>query len=64
LYVNVLHRSADTAGLKYWEDQFSGTGFNLLTQAQTLNNFAISNENQANAATQIAQGIHYQAYVG
>ena len=64
LYVNVLHRSADAAGLKYWEDQFAGTGFNLLTQAQTLNNFAISNENQANAATQIAQGIHYQAYVG
>ena len=64
LYVNVLHRSADAAGLKYWEDQFAGTGFNLLTQAQTLNNFAISNENQANAATQIAHGIHYQAYVG
>jgi hypothetical protein len=64
LYTNVLHRAADAAGLQYWETQFASTGYNLLTQAQTLNNFAISAENQANVASQIAHGISYQAYVG
>ena len=64
LYQNVLHRSADAAGLTYWENQFAGTGYNLLAQAQTLNNFAISTENVSNVASQIVHGIHYQAYVG
>jgi hypothetical protein len=64
LYENVLNRPNDAAGLTYWLGEFERDGDTLMKRAATLNNFAISNENIANVASQIADGIQYQAYVG
>jgi hypothetical protein len=64
LYQNVLNRTPDADGLKYWLDEFAQAGDSTLYRAGLLNNFAISNENIANVASQIVDGIQYQAYVG
>ena len=64
LYQNVLNRTPDAEGLKYWLDEFAQAGDSTLYRAGLLNNFAISAENIANVADQIAGGIQYQAYVG
>jgi serralysin len=64
LYQNVLNRAPDQEGLNYWLDEFALAGDSTLYRAGLLNNFAISAENIANVASQIADGIQYQAYVG
>ncbi len=64
LYQNVLNRTPDAEGLKYWLDEFAQAGDSTLYRAGLLNNFAISAENIANVADQIVDGIQYQAYVG
>ena len=64
LYQNVLNRTPDAEGLKYWLDEFAQAGDSTLYRAGLLNNFAISAENIANVASQIVDGIQYQAYVG
>jgi hypothetical protein len=64
LYQNVLNRTPDAEGLKYWLDEFAQAGDSTLYRAGLLNNFAISVENIANVASQIVDGIQYQAYVG
>jgi hypothetical protein len=64
LYQNVLNRAPDQAGLNYWLSEFALAGDSTLYRAGLLNNFAISAENIANVASQIVDGIQYQAYVG
>jgi hypothetical protein len=61
-YQNVLHRAPDTPGYNYWMNVL-GTD-NLYNRAAILEDFASSPENVANVASQIANGISYQAYIG
>jgi hypothetical protein len=64
IYQNVLNRTPDAAGYAYWLDEFARDSDSTLYRAGILNNFAIGEENVRNVASQIADGIQYQAYVG
>lgn len=59
LYLNVLHRSAETAGFNYWSN-LVGTG--RVTQAQALSEFSESTENTIQVAAKIPNGIWYDYY--
>jgi len=63
LYANVLHRSPDNLGYNYWMGLLSSNN-SLTMKSFILEDFASSPENVANLASQIAQGISYQAFVG
>jgi Ca2+-binding RTX toxin-like protein len=64
IYQNVLNRTPDAPGYAYWLDEFARDSDSILYRAGILNNFAIGEENVRNVASQIADGIQYQAYVG
>jgi len=61
LYNNVLIRTPDTGGLAFWQDKLTTGGW---TTANVLGYFATSNENVANVASLIANGINYAEYLG
>jgi len=61
LYNNVLTRAPDGNGLAFWQDKLTTGGW---TTANVLGYFATSDENVANVASLIANGITYQEYVG
>jgi hypothetical protein len=63
LYQNVLHRSADAAGLAYWNAQLQGAD-TLANRATMLESFAFSAEHLALVGSQMAHGVTYQAYAG
>ena len=60
LYNNVLDRSPDSSGYDFWLEQMS----NGMTRESVLINFSESDENIANVANQIADGIYYQEWLG
>jgi len=64
IYQNVLNRTPDEPGYAYWLSEFARDGDSTLYRAGILNNFAIGEENVRNVASQISDGIQYQAYVG
>ena len=57
LYQNVLDRTPDSEGLAWWSNQMQTNPSK--TPYKVLADFSESPENQANVATQIAQGIAY-----
>jgi hypothetical protein len=61
LYNNVLTRAPDGNGLAFWQDKLTTGGW---TTANVLGYFATSNENVANVASLIGNGITYQEWVG
>lgn len=61
LYLNVLDRAPDGAGLEWWLGQLD-TG--AKSRAKVLADFAESPENQANVMTLIANGIPYEPWHG
>ncbi len=58
LYNNVLDRNPDQGGYEYWFGALS----NGASREEILVNFSESNENIANAADLIANGIHYKVW--
>jgi hypothetical protein len=54
LYDNVLHRTPDAGGYKYWVDLLNTGG---IDKVSTLVNFSESNENQAGVIGVIQNGI-------
>ena len=63
LYQNVLHRTADAAGLAYWNGQLQGAD-NVANRATMLESFAFSSEHVALVGSQMTHGVVYQAYTG
>lgn len=70
LYVNVLHRQPDAAGLQYHIDNLNGTNFagynpnhEVISRAQTLIGFSESTEYIATVTPLIATGIHYTLWI-
>lgn len=59
LYQNVLGRAADAGGFNYWFDKMD-SGW---TRGQILANFSESNENKANVAPEIANGIFLDSWI-
>ena len=55
LYLNVLARNGEAAGIKGWVDGMN----NGLSRAQVLEGFSESGENQANVLGLIKDGIAY-----
>jgi len=60
LYQNVLDRTPDAAGLSWWVEQMQTNASK--TFSKVLADFSESNENQANVASLIANGISYLPY--
>lgn len=60
LYNNVLDRDPDQGGLNYWLSQLD----NGMSRESALINFSESGENVQNVQPLIAQGIHYQEWLG
>jgi hypothetical protein len=59
LYSNVLQRTPDDAGYRYWQNQITSKE---KTWQKVLADFSESAENQANVAQLIASGIPYAPY--
>lgn len=60
LYHHVLHRAAEGEGYDYWVNSLNHGA----TRAQVLEFFSNSPENVAQTADLVANGIHYQEFLG